>query len=199
MDKKSLPKSFFGKNPVNRISSAFFTCLTIRLYENDVEDVMTEVSNEILLSSELEEIKKHREEIEQLDSGEAVVRFMRRGCETVNYAALVDKALAMQDETFPLILDRLRTTGQDVFVDVAVWALIKGDQVYVDRLKTMYPEIRSLYAQSQACLVFGMRKCEDTLPLLLSEYERMLREDTGEGYCQGPLLAIHLLFDKLKI
>lgn len=197
MDKKSLPKSFFRKNPVDQISTAFFTYFTIRLYENDVEDMMMDLSNEILPSGRLEESKKQREEIAQLDSGEAVVRFMRRGCDTVNFAALVNKALTMQDEAFPLILDRFRTTGQDVFVDIAVWALVRGEQVYVDRLKTMYPEIRSLYAQSQACVVFGMRKREDTLPLLLSEYERMLREDTGEGYCQGPLLALHLLFDKL--
>lgn len=197
MDKKSLPKSFFRKNPVDQISSAFFTYFTIRLYENDVENMMMDLSNEILPSSRLEESKKQREDIDQLDSGEAVVRFMRRGCDTVNFAALVNKALTMQDEAFPLILDRFRTTGQDVFVDIAVWALVRGEQVYVDRLKTMYPEIRSLYAQSQACVVFGMRKREDTLPLLLSEYERMLREDTGEGYCQGPLLALHLLFDKL--
>lgn len=197
MDKKSLPTSFFRKNPVDQISSAFFTYFTIRLYENDVENMMMDLSNEILPSSRLEESKKQREDIDQLDSGEAVVRFMRRGCDTVNFAALVNKALTMQDEAFPLILDRFRTTGQDVFVDIAVWALVRGEQVYVDRLKTMYPEIRSLYAQSQACVVFGMRKREDTLPLLLSEYERMLREDTGEGYCQGPLLALHLLFDKL--
>lgn len=197
MDKKSLPKSFFRKNPVDQISSAFFTYFTIRLYENDVENMMMDLSNETLPSSRLEESKKQREDIDQLDSGEAVVRFMRRGCDTVNFAALVNKALTMQDEAFPLILDRFRTTGQDVFVDIAVWALVRGEQVYVDRLKTMYPEIRSLYAQSQACVVFGMRKREDTLPLLLSEYERMLREDTGEGYCQGPLLVLHLLFDKI--
>lgn len=64
------------------------------------------------------------------------------------------------------------------------------------QLKTLYPEIRNPYAQSMACLVFGIQKQEDTLPLLLAEYQRLKKEFPEESLCQGPLLAIYILYDK---
>ena len=61
----------------------------------------------------------------------------------------------------------------------------------------MYGEIRNPYAQSMACLIFGMRKQEDMLPLLLKEYQRMKEAPGEEKLCQGPLLAIYILFDEI--
>ena len=47
-----------------------------------------------------------------------------------------------------------------------------------------------------ACLVFGIQKQEDTLPLLLTEYQRLQKEFPEESLCQGPLLAIYILYNK---
>ena len=66
----------------------------------------------------------------------------------------------------------------------------------MEQLKAIYPDIRNPYAQSKACLLFGMRKQTDTLPLLLREYERMKKSYPDESFAEGPLLGIYLLFDK---
>ena len=54
-----------------------------------------------------------------------------------------------------------------------------------------------LFRSSMACLIFGMRKQEDMLPLLLKEYQRMKEAPGEEKLCQGPLLAIYILFDEI--
>lgn len=173
-----------------------FAYVAATYYDDELQDAFYNVAKGFISAARTEKIKEEKKKIDQLDSGEAVVRYMRRGCDGMNRITLTNKTLAMQDEALPLVLERFRTSWQDKFIDAAVCAFAKCERVYIDQLKAMYSEIRNPYAQSLACLIFGMRKCEDTLPLLLSEYERMKREYTDESFCQGPLLAIYLLYDK---
>ena len=70
------------------------------------------------------------------------------------------------------------------------------DTSCMEQMKAIYPNIRNPYAQSKACLLFGMRKQTDTLPLLLREYERMKKSYPHDSFAEGPLLGIYLLFDK---
>ena len=92
------------------------------------------------------------------------------------------------------MLRRLRTSFQEKFVETAVYTLAHAEQAYVDQLIEMYSEIRNPYAQSMACLVFGVQEREDTVELLLREYERLKKDYPEESYCQGPLLAIYILY-----
>lgn len=81
-------------------------------------------------------------------------------------------------------------------MDSIPYILGHAEREYVDQLIEMYPEIRNPYAQSMACVALGVQEREDTLPLLLREYERLKRQYPEESYCQGPLLAIYILYGK---
>lgn len=178
------------------MSAALFAYVTVTYYDSELQNALFNVAMGHISAGRLEKIEEEKREIARLDSGEAVVRYMRSSFDMMNFATLANKAVTMEDEVLPLVLERFRTSGQERFIEAAVYVLDKSQRVYIDRLKAMYADIRNPYAQSLACMVFGMKKCEDTLPLLLSEYERMKREYPDKSFCQGPLLAIYLLYDE---
>ena len=149
------------------------------------------------MSEEILHIAEEKERINGFSSAEEIVAFMRSRFDGVNQTQLCWKALTMQETVIPLMLQRYRTTLQDVFVDTSVQILAHAEKCYVERLMEMYDQIRNPYAKSMACLVIGMRKTEGATPMLLKEYERMKREYPEESLCQGPLLGLYAMYDKI--
>ena len=197
MDTNQLPKNFFKKNPVDQLSAAYIGYFSMSTgFTAQLETEIFNLTKSEMDPQRLENIHQEREAIQNLHSGEDFVRFMRGNYDITNRSALCQRALTMQVEVIPLMLRRFRTSMQDMFIEAAVYILAHAEQDYVDQLKDMYPEIGNPYTQSMACLVFGMQKQEDTLPLLLSEYERLKQEYPDESFCQGPLLAIYILYGK---
>lgn len=74
--------------------------------------------------------------------------------------------------------------------------LAHADMKYVEQLYDMFHEIRSPYARSGACIVFGVKQRIDYTPLLLEQYKMIYQECPDESYAQGPLLALYLIHDR---
>ena len=194
MDKKLLPKNFFKENPLDQLSApqiAYFA-MTVG-FDEKIQNMLQDVLDEALESGRKAQIKAEAAAISRLETGDETVKFMRSGYDIANREILCKKALTMQAEVMPPMLRRLRTSFQEKFVETAVYTLAHAEQVYIDQLIRIYPEIRSPYAQSMVCLVLGVQEREDSLELLLREYKRLKKDYPGESYCQGPLLAIYVL------
>ena len=197
MDKKLLPKGFFSKNPLKKMSAAQIAYFSMDIaFDEEIHEVIFDQIAEDIDIERMEKIQSEAEKISQLKSGEQIVRFMRTEYDIINRWKLCQKALSMQEEVVPLMLQRLRTNKQDMFIESSIQILAYCEPVYLEQLKAMYHEIRNPYTQSMACLVFGMRHEEDTLQLLLEEYERFKKEYVEEDFSQGPLLAINILYGK---
>lgn len=197
MEYNQLPKGFFKKNPLNQLSSANIAYFSMTAgFDERLEKEIFDLAKETMDTERLDKINREREELSNLKTGEEFVRFMRGNYDISNRSLLCKRALTMQQTVIPPMLRRFRTSMQDMFIEAAVYILAHAEQVYVDQLKTLYPEIRNPYAQSMACLVLGIQKQEDTLPLLLAEYQRLQKEFPEESLCQGPLLAIYILYNK---
>lgn len=197
METKLLPKGFFKSHPLEEISAAKIAYVSMTVsFDAAVDGAIAEMAEKGIQGERHARIEDEKRTIEQLDSGDAIVAFMRSRFDIANQQRLCRKALSMQAEVIPLMLRRYRTSFQDVFIDTAVYILARGEQAYVEQLKAMYHEIRNPYAKSLACLVFGVRQDQSTVPLLLAEYERMKKDYPEENLCQGPLLALYILYGK---
>ena len=197
MDKKLLPKNFFQDNPLDELSAPLIAYFSMRVGFNErLQDVMRETLENGLDLDRKTVIAEEKEKISQLETGEETVKFIRSGYDIVNRELLCNRVLAMQAEVLPLLLHSFRTSAQDSVIETAVHILSHAEREYVDQLITMYPDIRNPYAQSTACVALGVQKREEVLPLLLREYERFKREYPEKSYCQGPLLAIYILYGK---
>ena len=129
-----------------------------------------------------------------MDSGEAIVKFMRQEHDGLTDSALCKKALTLESETVPLIMKRYMTSGQDRFIELSFQILAQADIQYTEQLFADYKSIRNPYAQAVACLLFGERGMEDAPPLLMEEYRRFQRDYPDEGFDQHPLLALYILY-----
>lgn len=199
MNKKLLPKSFFRDNPLDTSSAQVIACLSGLMSNNDKFLETIEKNTKKKLDPErLALLNEERKEILALESGAEVVKYIRRGIDVLNYPMLSQKILTMQDEVMPLLLRRYLTSSLDSVIESTTYVLlnVNVDPQYVDQLIADYSKIRNPYAQSMACVVFGANMREELLPLLLLEYERLMREYPEEDYCQGPLVAIYAMHGK---
>ena len=197
MDKKLLPRNFFRDNPLDKMSAPLIAYFSMTAGFNEkLQNAMWDILEGEIEPDRKARIDEEKAEIARLETGDAVVKFIRSDYDIVNRELLCKKVLAMQAEVLPPLLRRFQTSFQDSVTETTVYILGHAEREYVDQLIEMYPEIRNPYAQSMACVALGVQERKDTLPLLLREYERLKRQYPEESYCQGPLLAIYILYGK---
>lgn len=197
MDKKLLPKNFFKDNPLDKMSAPLIAHFSMTAGFNEkLQNAIWDILEGEIEPERKARIEEEKAEIARLETGDAIVKFIRNDYDIANRETLCKKILTMQAEVLPLLLRRFQTSFQDSVTETTVYILGHAEREYVDQLIEMYPEIRNPYAQSMACVALGVQEREDTLPLLLREYERLKRQYPEESYCQGPLLAIYILYGK---
>ena len=196
MDKKLLPKNFFKDNPLDQMSAPLIAHFSMTAgFDEKLQNAIWDILEGEIEPERKARIEEEKAEIARLETGDAIVKFIRNDYDIANRETLCKKILTMQAEVLPP-LRRFQTSFQDSVTETTVYILGHAEREYVDQLIEMYPEIRNPYAQSMACVALGVQEREDTLPLLLREYERLKRQYPEESYCQGPLLAIYILYGK---
>lgn len=192
---QNLPrKSFFKKNPLDKVSTAAIADFSLTAQFNDrLQQELDKIISERIPDERQLRAAKDKEEVEKLDSGEAVVAYMRKEHDNLADPMFCKKALTLEAEAAPLIVKRYKTTAQDRFVELAFRILAKSDKKYTRQLFEEYREIRGPYAQAMACLLFGEQEMEEAIPLLMKEYERFKKEYPDESLNQAPLLALYIL------
>ena len=197
MDKKLLPRNFFRDNPLDKMSAPLIAHFSMTAgFDEKLQNAIWDILEGEIEPERKARIEEEKAEIARLETGDAIVKFIRNDYDIANRETLCKKILTMQAEVLPPLLRRFQTSFQDSVTETTVYILGHADREYVDKLIEMYPEIRNPYAQSMACVALGVQEREDTLPLLLREYERLKRQYPEESYCQGPLLAIYILYGK---
>ena len=197
MDKKLLPRNFFWYNLLDKMSAPLIAHFSMTAgFDEKLQNAIWDILEGEIEPERKARIEEEKAEIARLETGDAIVKFIRNDYDIANRETLCKKILTMQAEVLPPLLRRFQTSFQDSVTETTVYILGHAEREYVDQLIEMYPEIRNPYAQSMACVALGVQEREDTLPLLLREYERLKRQYPEESYCQGPLLAIYILYGK---
>lgn len=85
----------------------------------------------------------------------------------MNQQALVNRALAFEDELVPGVIRMLKTSLNDGFIETAARVLSLCNKVITDALVRYYGEVRSPYAQSMILVVLGFKADEARIPWLI--------------------------------
>lgn len=193
-----IPRQFWKQNPLKKMSAAQISYFSMSIFSIDeLNEKMSEIIDPGISADRRTVIEEELRQIEILDSGESIIKFMRHEYDIVNRNALCKKALKMQDEVMPLVLSRFRTSAQTVFIETAAMIFAHCDARYALELREAYPNIRDPYARSIASLSLAVQEDEEAIPLLMQEYERLHRDYPEESYDQGPLLALYRLCGKM--
>lgn len=197
MTKRELIR-FLEEHPQKGISVAALADFQFQmLLKEDFNKEFEKVSDRVLPADRLAEKAEAAKAIEAFQTSEDLLRIMRKSMTHSNLTAMAKKALEMQDEAMPLIISRYRKTKHTIFIENASKILSNADRKYTKELLECYKDIWLPYAQALACLLFGYHGLVDTIPLLLSEYERFKRLYPDESYDQCALMALSYLVDDI--
>lgn len=196
MEKNQLPRHFFEKNQLQELSTAMLTHFRmITLAVPEVNEKVTEFAAPFMEQSRLEQYQNEKDAITNLVEAEEIVAYMRKIKETSNSSLLIEKALEFQDTVIPLVLKRICKSGHDIFIENAALLLANAEDKYTEDLYDIFSDIRNPYARSELCIVFGVKKKKEYTDLILQQYVQIKKERPDEDYEQGPLLALHLIYD----
>lgn len=196
MEKNQLPRHFFEKNQLQELSAAMLTHFRmITLAVPEVNEKVTEFAAPFMEQSRLEQYQNEKDAITNLVEAEEIVAYMRKIKETSNSSLLIEKALEFQDTVIPLVLKRICKSGHDIFIENAALLLANAEDKYTEDLYDIFSDIRNPYARSELCIVFGVKKKKEYTDLILQQYVQIKKERPDQDYEQGPLLALHLIYD----
>lgn len=124
----------FDENPVKEFSAQR---LTYSLLYDDFEEIAPEVSKNY--------VKRGEDEAELLKkemSAEALVKMMRGNCDPLNHPLLHSKILEQEETLIPMIIKKLKMSGNDVFIEHTV--IKKAKKNYCEELVAIIDDIRFL-------------------------------------------------------
>lgn len=197
MEKNQLPRHFFEENQLQELSAAMLTHFRmITLAVPEVNEKVTEFAAPFMEQSRLEQYQNEKDAITNLVEAEEIVAYMRKIKETTNSSLLIEKALEFQDTVIPLVLKRICKSGHDIFIENAALLLANAEDKYTEDLYDIFSDIRNPYARSELCIVFGVKKKKEYTDLILQQYVQIKKERPDRDYEQGPLLALHLIYDQ---
>ena len=168
-----LPKHFFEDNPLKEFSAALMThfrMITVTISE--LNEQVNEMVIPVMEKSRHEQYLTEKECIMNLNKAEDIVSYMRKIKDPTNSSLLIQKAVEYQDDVMPLVLKRICKSGHDVFIENAAILFANVDVKYTEQLHDIFSDIRNAYARSELCIVFGVKKKEEYIQLLMEQFKK---------------------------
>jgi hypothetical protein len=187
-----LTKKFFDENPVKENSAQRFAYSTY-LYDG-LEEIVAEFSKDYIKRGESE-----AEMLKNESSPEVLLKMMRGKCDNLNHTLLHSKILEQEEVLMPMIIEKMKTSGNDVFIEHSMKLIKKAKNNYYGDLIKIIDDIRSPYALSLACIIIGFIGNESDVPLLLKKHAELKSLYPGEDYAQGALLGLIELRERFKL
>ncbi|MCK8058502.1 MULTISPECIES: hypothetical protein [unclassified Fusibacter] len=131
---------------------------------------------------------------EKVPVGE-LVNAMRKAV-YANDVALRGQLLKHEDELIDEVLDRFIKSGNDTFIDHAVFVLSLTQCDIVDKLIEAMPNFKYPYTQSVACIVLGAKGDDRCIAILDELYHSYKKDYPSESFEQAALYGLRLLLDR---
>jgi len=183
---------FFNENQFEMFSASGILYNT--LIRPDLEKAVQAVVKRHLSRGE-----KEAKRIEATNDPEGLVEIMKNSPDTLNHCLLVEKLLQQQDTTIPMILEELKHTNSDLFVELAVSILHKSSSDHSSELLSLIRlPVKNPYALSQLCVLAGMVGHKDHIKPLWDCYHFFKERYPDKSYDQGPLIGLWELHTRLS-
>lgn len=131
--------------------------------------------------------------IRETTAPEELLRFMRKELTKPCQDVLREKLLQMEAEMLPLIQKKSLTNKQSIFIEHAVYFLLRCKTNCCDWIIKEYSNIHSEYLKSSLCLVLGFHGTLKCVPFLMQATEQFEKHYPDKDYEQAPLLALQEL------
>lgn len=187
-------KWFFKENGLDRekpppAAAQAYIHIKLLLEDVDLKEIMSEYEFQELPGRE-EALLMEKEEIDSATTSEQLIHYMRRGADIMNQQALVRRALDFEDEIVPEIISMLKTSLNDLFIELSTRVLAVCGKDISDELAEIYDEVRDPYAKSMILVVMGFKADETRIPWLTKKFKALKLEYPNDDHCYGAFYAL---------
>jgi len=176
---------FFDRNEPKEVSAAklvYFALTSPQAIEVIAGEVRKETDRHI----------GEAEEINALSSPEALVGFLKKAPDMLNYPLVIQKFFKYEEASVDLLLAELRKSSDDSFVEWALKLIYLSDRdVVEDIIDIIEKDQRDAYAVSLLCLLLGFYDHPKSRKLLWDYFHYFKIHFPRETYSEGPLLALY--------
>lgn len=182
---KNLNSKFFKNNVPNQMSA--YTFLDFTLSINSLDEKM----NEILPEEKKKELVSENKLVEEEMSIDKLYNMLRKELSPPAVNILINKLMKDEKQVIPRLLQDLKRSGNDSFVEGAARLLIKSETNYSKEIGDILPQIKYPYTQAVMCYVLGKLGSEEIIELIYNFFISLKSNYTSEAYYEGPLLGLH--------
>ncbi len=178
-----LSKEFFAQNSAHEFSAP--SLMYFRLMHPQADRLACEQAQKFVRRGEEE-----KERILKTDSLEGLLCIMGEKPDPFNHTLLIEKILCFHEEAILKIIDKLKSSRNDVFVELAVKVIYSSKMDSFVRLLGVLDNIEYPYTLSQVCLLLGFVGTREAVLPLWNCFHYLKEEYRQEYFCEGPLLAL---------
>jgi len=190
-------KKFCNENPRDEYKAQSIAGFIIKLYGSDAEDMINQIAKEDLSEERLVSSEHEAKIIAGLDNAGDVIRYMRKSIDPLNRRAFLNKILLFEEEILPDVIEKIKKSGNDYYIESATQLLSLSENNYSVKLMDIFDDIKNSYAQSMMLVVIGFKGDEEVIPWMFDKYFKYKNSSYDDGdRAQGALIAFDELFDR---
>ena len=187
---KKVNSNFFKKYVPDERSAYSFLNFSMQV---DVTGKMAEVAQGIMRPEIKEEIDKEGRVIEAENDIHKLYNMLRKPISVVNVYKLIEKLMCAEDKVIPRLLEDIKKSGNDSFVEAAVRILAKCSNNYSKELAEILAYIKYPYTQALMCYTLGKIGGEEHIETVYNFFTVLKNNYVNENYFEGPLLGLYEL------
>lgn len=190
---KNLSDEFFNNNVPSQVSAFRILDLTVSVNGMD-EQIYRELPQD--KKKEMEEQNEVAEKEEDIDR---LYNMLRKGLFPSTVAIIARKLMNHKEEIIPRVIEDLKRSANDVFVESAARILVKAEDNYSEEIAAILPQIKYPYTQAVACYILGKIGNEEHIETLYNYFHMFKKNYKNETYFEGPLVGLHEMRRRYKI
>jgi uncharacterized protein YjgD (DUF1641 family) len=182
---KNLNEEFFKSNVPNELSAFMILDVAISV------DSMDEQIYRALPEEKKIEIKAENKIAENEEDIDKLYNMLRKGLNPSTVFIITDKLMKHKEQIIPRLIQDLKRSGNDNFVETAARILVKAEDNYSKDIEDILAQIKYPYTQAIICYVLGKIGKEEHIETLYNYFYGFKKNYKNEAYYEGPLLGIY--------
>jgi len=188
-----LSQEFFDKNPLVEISAPRL------LYSFLSYPGMDQLAAETVRKFIPDRGKKEEERIRKETQLENLIKIMEQTPDPINQPLLVKKIVSYRKKAIPIIIEKLKDTQDDVFIELAIRIIYHSKVNCSNQLLEILDSIKAPYAVSLVCLLLGLIGKKDAIQPVWNYYHYLKKRYCRQNYEQGPLIALYEFKERFSL
>lgn len=182
---KNLNDEFFKNNVPSEVSAYKIIDITASVDGMD-EQIYRNVPKEKKF-----EIKAENKVAEEEQDIDKLYNMLRKGLNPSTVSIITIKLIKHKEEIIPRMLENIKNSANESFVEAAARIFIKTDYNYSKEVSEILPDIKYPYTQAVFCYVLGKIGKEEHIETLYNYFNIFKRNYANETYYEGPLVGIY--------